>query len=36
MNQKWLFDSTTLDASKAVNGALNDLSHTLEETGNVP
>ena len=36
MNQQWLFDSTTSDASKAVNGNLTDWSYTLEETGNVP
>jgi hypothetical protein len=36
MEQKWLFDSTTSDASDAVNGNLSDWSHTLEETGNVP
>ena len=35
MNQKWLaFDSQP--ASDAVNGNLTDLSHTLEEAGNVP
>ena len=36
MNQQWLSASTTLDASKAVNGDFNDWSHTNNDAGNVP